>query len=70
MVEVCPLGAGRFGVAEEPAVGGITPLAPVEVCVATEKKVVNPAPPLVVDAGTKLGPDSPPPLTMILVELP
>jgi hypothetical protein len=41
-----------------------------ETCVAWEKKVVKPAPPLVVDAGTKLGPNMPPPLTRILVELP
>jgi hypothetical protein len=36
------------------------PLAPVEVCVASEKKVVNSPLPLVVNAGTKVGVIIPP----------
>jgi hypothetical protein len=48
------------------------PLSPVEICVAVEKNVVTSPLPLVVDAGTKVcpGPDSPPPPTTTLVELP
>jgi hypothetical protein len=46
------------------------PLPAVDTCVACEKKVVSPASPLVVDAGTKVGPNIPSPLTMVLVELP
>ena len=43
------------------AVGGMIPSPPVDVCVANEKKVVNSPLPLVVDAGTKVGPNCPPP---------
>jgi hypothetical protein len=65
-----PLGAGKLGVATAPVVGGIIPLSPVDVCVAVEKNVVTSPFSDVVDAGTKVGSNKPPPLTMILVEEP
>jgi hypothetical protein len=46
------------------------PLSPVEVAVAVEKNVVISPLSLVVEAGTKVGPDRPPPPTIILVEVP
>jgi hypothetical protein len=70
--ETLPLAAGKLGVGVAPAVGGMTPLSPVEISVAVEKNVVTSPLPLVVDAGTKVepGPNSPPPPTTTLVELP
>ena len=45
------------------------PSVPVDASTAVEKKVVNPASPLVVDAGTKVGPPPTPPLPLKVVVL-
>jgi hypothetical protein len=50
--------------------GVATPSCPVEVAVASEKKVVIPASPSVVDAGTKVGVMIPSPLVTIRVDVP
>jgi hypothetical protein len=65
-----PLGTGRLAEGTAPVVGGMIPESPVEVAVAVEKIVVISPLPDVVEAGTKLGPNSPPPFTMTLVEEP
>ena len=64
------LRAGKLGVATAPIVGGTIPLSPVDFCVAAEKNVVNSPFSGVVDTGTKVGSNMPPPFTMILVEEP
>jgi hypothetical protein len=68
--ETFPLGAGKLAEGTAPVVGGMTPESPVEVAVAVEKIVVISPLPVVVEAGTKLGPNSPPPFTITLVEEP
>jgi hypothetical protein len=70
IVEACPLTTGRSDPGTEPGVGGMMPLAPVEVCVAKEMNVICSPLPLVVVAATKLGPTLPPPPITVLVEDP
>lgn len=65
-----PLGIGKLGVGTAPVDGGMMPLSPVEIAVAVEKNVVISPFPVVVDAGTTDGPNTPPPPTMIWVEDP
>lgn len=54
----------------EIGVGVTMPSVPVDVWVAVEKKVVTPASPSVVEAGTNVGPAEPPPPLMVVVVSP